>query len=118
MELGSTLWPSLSESQVSAFIEQALRPLQQVEELFGKELVWEDRSKNTDEEEGEETEIGPDESASQAGSKKVCVLFYFIIYYCTIDNTILCYTIYHIVLYNILRYTHIVICFRVMTRVA
>ena len=61
-----------TESQVSAFIDRALRPLQQVEELFGKELVWEDRIEDCNDEagEGRETDIRPDESASQVGSKR------------------------------------------------
>ncbi len=48
----------------------------------------------------------------------ICViLFYYILLYHRQHNLI-CYAIYHILLYNITRYTHIVIYFRVMTHVA
>lgn len=58
--------------EIGTFVELKLRPLQQLEEFFGKEIVWEDKSEIDDVMggEGEETDIAADESASQVGSKR------------------------------------------------
>jgi P4 family phage/plasmid primase-like protien len=59
------------EAIVSKFIQAVFLPLQDLEQLFGREIVWEDQCENEQAVGGDQpSDICPSESVSQAGSKR------------------------------------------------